>query len=147
MAKKFLIVILILSLLGMIDSGYAVYQHYQTSGEAMCNVSETINCDVVNHSVYSDISGVPVAGIGLAGYIFFALICFLLFAGIDFKGFAVPTMLVAALFSIVYSAGLTFIEVYELEAVCPMCIISLVLVTGITITAFAGALRSRRDKP
>ena len=141
--KSILITIIALALLGVLDTGYSIYQHYNTEGDAACNISATVNCDAVNQSVYSEMSGIPVAAIGMAGYIFFVGICGLMLAGRDLGGWSLPLLLTAALFALVYSAALTYIEFFVLEAVCPMCVISMTLITIITLLAYGGAIRSR----
>lgn len=143
LARPILIALIVLALLGVLDTSYSVYQHYNTEGDAACNINETVNCDVVNQSVYSEMSGIPVAGIGMAGYLFFIAICGLMLAGKNLNGWALPLLLTAVLFAFVYSAALSYIEFYILEAVCPMCVISMTLVTIITLLAFGGAIRSR----
>lgn len=145
-SRSVLIAIILLSLLGVLDTSYSIYQHYNTEGDAACNISATVNCDTVNQSVYSEMSGIPVAGIGMAGYLFFIGICGLMLAGRDLGGWALPLLLTAALFAFTYSLALTYIEFFILEAVCPMCVISMTLVTVITLLSFSGALRARSGR-
>lgn len=52
---------------GLGISLYLGIQHGSTEASA-CNVSSTINCDLVNRSVYSEIMGVPIAFLGAAFY-------------------------------------------------------------------------------
>ncbi len=146
LSKPVLIAIIILALLGVLDTSYSIYQHYNTSGDAACNINATVNCDVVNQSVYSEMSGVPVAGIGLAGYLFFIAVCSLMLSGRYLGGWTLPLLLTAALFAFVYSLALTYIEFFILKAVCPMCVISMTLVTTITLLAYADAVKSSRSR-
>ncbi len=146
LTKAVLIAIILLSLLGSIDAGYAVYQHYSADSDAPCNVNELVNCSAVNQSVYSEMWGIPVAGVGLAGYIFFAAICGMMLSGRYLGGWTVWLLLAAALFGLVFSAYLTYIEIFVLGAVCPMCVISMAVVTAIAIIAFAGAYNARRRR-
>lgn len=143
LSRPILIAIIALALLGVLDTTYSVYQHYNTEGDAACNINETVNCDIVNQSIYSEMSGIPVAVVGLTGYVFFIAIGGLMLAGKDLGGWALPALLTAALFAFVYSAALTYIEFFILRAVCPMCVISLTLVTAVTLLAYGGAIRAR----
>ena len=59
------ILFLLVSMFGMIDAGYLTRQHY-LGGTLVCPIFG--GCDVVTNSVYSEILGFPVAGIGLAFY-------------------------------------------------------------------------------
>lgn len=89
--------------------------------------------------------GVPVAGVGLAGYLFFTMISGVMLAGNDLKGLALPLLLAAAGFAFLYSAYLTYIELFILKAVCPMCVISMTLVTLIAVVAFMGTFSARKE--
>ena len=60
--------IAILSLAGVLVSALALQVHYSTATEP-CSINEHWDCGIVNHSSYSVIFGVPVAAIGIAGYL------------------------------------------------------------------------------
>ena len=64
------------SLLAAAVSAYLTYQHHDAlhGGDSFCNVNETLNCDLVNTSSYSEIGGVPIAIIGMAFYLAVALV-------------------------------------------------------------------------
>jgi uncharacterized membrane protein len=143
-SKAILITIIALSLAGLADSGYALRQHYAEPGESACNVNATVNCDTVNQSKWSEIIGIPVAGIGMAGYAFFIGASVWLLAGFNRSGLALLFFAAAALAAFAYSSFLTMVEVFVLGAVCPMCIISMTLVTAITILLIAGIIKNRR---
>jgi uncharacterized membrane protein len=145
MTKILLIAIIVMSLAGMVDSGYAVTLHYDDDNDSFCNVSETFNCDTVNTSKYSEIIGVPVAGIGFAGYLLYAVMAASLLAGITYRGLAVPLLLLAGVFGVVFSLGLTYIEFFILEAVCILCVVSQVLVIAILAASLGVAVSLRRN--
>ena len=60
--------IAVLSLAGMIVSLVSLQRHYAKSATAYCEFGQKFNCDIVNRSQYSTLEGIPVAGIGVAGY-------------------------------------------------------------------------------
>ncbi len=64
------------SLLAAAVSTYLAYQHHEalSGSESFCNVNETLNCDLVNTSSYSEIAGIPIAVIGVAFYLAIALV-------------------------------------------------------------------------
>lgn len=147
LVKVLLVAVIALSLAGVIDSAYALRQHYADPGESGCNFNATINCDAVNQSKYSELIGVPVAGIGLAGYcLFIGLSIWLLNRP---RGFWAPALLAAAaLVAFAYSLFLTLIEIFVLGAVCPMCIISMTLVSAIAVLAITVMFKTRsREAP
>lgn len=146
LARALLITIIILSLAGLVDSGYALRQHYAEPGESACNVSATVNCDTVNQSKYSELIGIPVAGIGMAGYALFIGLSALILAGLARSTWVLVLLAGASLVAFVYSFYLTLVEIFVLGAVCPMCIISMSLVTIITVLALTAIVREYRGK-
>ena len=131
--------IAILSLAGAVDSAIALQRHYAKSDTNFCDFSKKFSCDIVNRSEYSTMAGIPVAGIGVAGYAaLFVLATFL-------KSRAeTPTRLLAAsLAGLVFALYLTYVEAYELTTWCILCIGSLALIFLISILSFSVKLRSR----
>ncbi len=143
-SRLVLAAVIVIAVVGMLDSAYAAYQHYAVPGESACDFNVTVNCDVVNQSEYSEVAGVPVAFIGLAGYLFFAAVAGMALAWPRFRRRGGYLVLLAALPALAYSLYLTYIEIFVLGAVCPMCMLSLALVTTITVLAAWGAVRDRR---
>ena len=62
------VLIALLALAGMVVSAISLERHYATSASGFCDFNQKFNCDLVNRSEYSSIVGIPVAGIGVAGY-------------------------------------------------------------------------------
>jgi len=60
--------IAVLSLAGVIVSAVSLQRHYAKSATEFCDFSQKFSCDIVNRSEYSTVEGIPVAGIGVAGY-------------------------------------------------------------------------------
>jgi protein-disulfide isomerase/uncharacterized membrane protein len=63
-----------LSLLGLLFSAVSLYQHVVvthglTTGPSFCNISQHINCDLVNASSWSVFLGLPIAAYGLFFYV------------------------------------------------------------------------------
>ena len=70
-------VIAVLALAGVIVSAVSLQRHYAKSATAFCDLSQKFSCDIVNRSEYSTLMGIPVAGIGVAGYaVLFVLAAF-----------------------------------------------------------------------
>src|SRR5512136_169877 len=104
----------VLSGLGIVVAGYLVTKRF-TGGSLAC--TRWAQCDVVNNSVYSQIYGVPISVIGLAGYLFLLALAF---AALWTEGRTQRQLLLLSLvFSLVgvgFSAYLTYLEVYVIEA-------------------------------
>ena len=61
--------LLILAVLGVTVSSLALREHYRTYGDSPCSINERWDCGVVNHSPYAMLAGIPVAALGIAGYL------------------------------------------------------------------------------
>ncbi len=131
--------IAILALAGMIVSSISLQRHYAKSASKFCDFSEKFSCDVVNRSEYSSLVGIPVAGIGVAGY-------GALLALATFYRSRVQTpirLLLAALAGLAFALYLTYVEAYVLDTWCILCLSSLAMITLITLLAAVLQLRTR----
>lgn len=116
-------VIAVLALAGAIVSGLALQVHYST-GTSPCSINERWDCDIVNHSSYSLIDGVPVALIGIVGYLA------LLWLGLARQR---VVLLLASLAGLGYALYLAHIERDVLGVWCLYCVISLAIVATIPL--------------
>lgn len=132
----------ILSGLGVSISGYLVAKRF-TGGSLAC--TRWAQCDVVNNSVYSQLYGVPVSVIGLAGYL---LLLMLAVAALWTAGRTQRRTLllsfVLALGGVGFSIYLTYLEIYVIEALCAWCVASAVV---IALLAIVTAVASRLTTP
>jgi len=137
--RTLFIVIAILSLAGVFVSGISLQRHYAKSATEFCDFSQKFSCDIVNRSEYSTIQGIPVAGIGVAGYAaLFVLVTFR-------RSRSTPNRLLgAAIVGLAFALYLTYIEAYELMTWCILCLISLALISLISLFAVVVKLRSAR---
>jgi uncharacterized membrane protein len=134
------ILIAILSLAGIVVSAISVQRHYAKSATAFCDFSQKFSCDIVNRSEYSTIAGIPVAGIGVLGYVaLFVLSTFL-------KGRAeTPNrLLLSAIAGLAFALRLTYIEAHDLETWCILCVTSQIIIALITLLAIPVKLRSAK---
>jgi vitamin-K-epoxide reductase (warfarin-sensitive) len=116
-------VIAVLALAGVVVSALALQVHYSTATEP-CDINAKWDCGIVNHSPFAEIAHVPVAALGIAGYLAMAGLALArrrrLLAGL-------------ALAALAFSLYLTYIEKYVLEVYCIYCVTSLGMITVITI--------------
>ena len=115
--------IAILALAGAVVSALALHVHYCTDPQP-CSINETWDCGVVNHSPFAEVAGLPVAEIGIAGY--------LALAGLAFWRQRAPVFL-AALVGLGFALRLTTIEELVLQTWCLYCVISQVVIALITL--------------
>jgi vitamin-K-epoxide reductase (warfarin-sensitive) len=129
--------IAILSVAGIAVSVVSLQRHYAKSATAFCDVGEKFNCDIVNRSEYSRVMGIPVAGIGIAGY----AVLFALATVYRYRQETPLRLLLAAVVGLVFALYLTYIEGYVLETWCILCLSSLVAIAMITV--LAGLVKAR----
>jgi vitamin-K-epoxide reductase (warfarin-sensitive) len=137
--KRILFVaVAVLSLVGIVDSAIALQRHYSKSDTTYCDFSQRFSCDIVNRSQYSTVLGIPVAGIGIAGY----GVLFVLSTVWRSRPETPNRLLGAAIVGLVFALYLTYIEAYALTAWCILCLISLFLIFLITVLATAIRVRT-----
>jgi uncharacterized membrane protein len=107
--------------LGLGVASYLTYVHY--SGATVVCLRGG-GCETVQHSVYSKLAGMPVALIGLLGYV--AILASLL------APVSESTRLATMIFTVVgfcFSVYLTARELFSIHAICPWCVSSAVMMT------------------
>lgn len=138
---RFLFVaIAVLSVAGVAVSAVSLQRHYAKSPTAYCDFNEKFSCDIVNRSVYSTVEGIPVAGIGVAGY----AALFMLATFWKSRAETPNRLLGAALAGLAFALYLTYIEAYELMTWCILCLISLLLISLISFLAVAVKVKAAR---
>ncbi len=134
--------LVLLAVAGMVVSVLALRVHYSTGAEP-CSIISRWDCGVVNHSPFAMMGKVPVAAIGILGY--------LGLAGLAFWRLRFP-LLLAVLVGLGFALRLTFIEEYVLEVWCLYCVISqgvIALMTLLSLGWFTAeylALLRRADR-
>jgi vitamin-K-epoxide reductase (warfarin-sensitive) len=133
------VLIAVLSIAGVIVSAVSLQRHYAKSATNFCDFSQKFSCDIVNRSEYSEIMGIPVAGLGVAGY------AALLVLSTFWRSRAeTPTrILIAALVGLAFALYLTYIEAYVLTTWCILCVGSLVIISLIALLSVVVRVRSR----
>lgn len=140
MTRSLFMAIAVLSVAGIVVSAVSLQRHYAKSATAYCDFNQKFSCDIVNRSVYSTIEGIPVAGIGVAGY----AALFLLATFWKSRPETPNRLLGAALAGLTFALYLTYVEAYELTTWCILCLISLLLISLISIFAIAVKVRTAR---
>jgi uncharacterized membrane protein len=133
--RRLRIAILVLTLIGVGVAGYLTYVHYEGL-KVLCLSSG--GCETVQASRYAKLDGVPVAVLGLLGYI--GILGSLALRGETGRvaGFAI------ALIGFGFSLYLTYRELFTIKAICQWCVSSAVLMT---LLAVLTAIRVVRDEP
>jgi uncharacterized membrane protein len=127
--RRLFFVIAILSLAGVVLSAISLQRHYAKSDTTFCDFSQKFSCDIVNRSEYSDLAGIPVAAIGVAGY----AVLFLLSTLWKSRPETPMRLLAAAGVGLVFALYLTYIEAYQLRTWCILCLGSQLVIFLITV--------------
>jgi uncharacterized membrane protein len=120
--RKLRIAMIVLTVLGLGVATYLTYIHY-AGIKPLCGTNGG-GCEIVQTSIYSKLAGVPVALIGLLGYI--AILGSLLVPESEKSRFATVGFTVIGFG---FSAYLTYRELYSIHHICEYCVSSAVIVT------------------
>jgi vitamin-K-epoxide reductase (warfarin-sensitive) len=129
-------VLVSLTLLGFIASGLALREHYRTD-TSPCSINERWDCGIVNHSPFAMLAGVPVAAIGMAGYVFLAVLALKR---------AYRLFLAAALVGLSFSLYLAHVEAHILGVWCVYCVASLAAISLLTLLSVGTIAISRTSR-
>jgi uncharacterized membrane protein len=121
--------LVVLSLVGLAIAGYLTYVHYAELQPFCTGFSD---CVRVQSSEYAKLAGVPVAVIGLIGYL--AILASLRLAP------EVTTLL--AYIGLGFSAYLTWAELFRIHAVCQWCVASALTLAAIAVVATLRTVRA-----
>lgn len=133
------VILIILAAVGVMASSLALREHYRTYGDSPCSINDKWDCGIVNHSPYAIFLGIPVADIGIAGYLLMAVLAFRR---------AYRLLLVALLFALGFSLFLAHIEAHILGVWCIYCVASLAVVLLMTTLGAATVIvQSLRRQP
>ena len=131
--KKINIYALAAAIIGALDAGYLTWIKL-SNNESMCTPGLG-DCYTVNTSKYAEVYGIPVAIFGLASYLF--IIAILVYEPrMDFLKENGRLMLFGvSLIGVLYSAYLSYLEEYVIQAWCPYCVLSAVMMVMVFVVA------------
>jgi uncharacterized membrane protein len=128
-----------LVLLGIGVAGYLTYVHYAAIDPVCAGGSG--GCHRVQASDYAELVGLPVAVIGLAGYLGLAVT--LLIPGEAGRASGMALALIGAGFSLY----LTYLELFVIDAICQWCVASAVIMIALAGLTTARMLRGPDPVP
>ena len=108
------VLIIVLVVLGLLMSAYLTWVHLL--GLSLVCLAGNGDCETVQSSRYAEILGVPVAALGVGGYA-----VLLLSAVLRGEGGALLGLFVT-LISVIFSAYLTYLELFVIYAICQWCV-------------------------
>ena len=123
-----------LAAVGAAIAGYLVYTRY-TNTRIAC---ATGGCEIVQSSKYAELSGVPVAVLGLAAYLV------LLATALSASELARAAGAIVAVAGAAFSLYLVYLQVAVIDAVCQWCVISDVVMCLLAVACVLRVARAPR---
>jgi uncharacterized membrane protein len=137
---------LLLTLAGLGVSAYLMWGYTAPGATLACGGSS--GCETVKNSIYANLMGIPLPVWGLAAYS--AILLLLIWHGrlvTGSSGWSAYTALAIfgiSLTGVLYSAYLTYLELFVIEAICRWCLASALIMTVVFILSTL-TLHSERE--
>jgi uncharacterized membrane protein len=123
----------LLALMGVLVALYLTLYKIGVLGELTCGVGK---CETVNLSRYATFLGLPVAAWGLGFYVLLLAVALLGLQESFANSMGISLALVALSgWGVLFSAWLTYVELFVIHAVCMWCVVSAIIVTLFFIAA------------
>ena len=129
--RRLRLIAIVLAVVGLGVAAYLTYVHYE-GVKPVCGLGG--DCEKVQTSEWADLAGIPVALLGLLGYA-----GILLSLAIDSEEGRIAAA-VLSLAGFGFSAYLTYRELFSIDAICPWCVSSAVIMTLLAIVTTARLL-------
>jgi uncharacterized membrane protein len=131
-----------LAIVGVLVSIYmTIFKLTENPGMCLGNGS----CSVVNNSIYAEVYGVPVAVIGVGGYIAILVSLLLRTRAPFFEANGTMIVFGLALVGFLFTVYLIYVEVALIHALCPFCVTSQVTMTILFIISLIALAREPAD--
>ena len=127
-------ILLVLALIGTGIAGYLTWVHYGHL-KIVC-LAGGGGCEKVQSSSYAELAGVPVAVLGLIGYV--AILLSLLLP----EEYGAVAAAFLSLVGFGFSAYLTWAELFRIHAICQWCVASACVMTALMIVSVVRVLRT-----
>ena len=129
--------LIVLAVAGIVVSSLALREHYRTD-TSPCKINERWDCGTVNHSPYAMLFGIPVAVIGMAGYLLIAVLA-------ARKAYAWMLPFVIGAFT--FAVHLADVESMVLGVWCIYCVISLGIISLLTLLVVGTVITDSVKRP
>lgn len=102
-----------LSIIGIGLVLYLLYQYYSPPHDSLCYINSTINCDASTKGELANTLGIPTGFYGLIGYIIILIASLKEWKRVIFG---------VATFGMLFCLRITFLELFVIKSICPICI-------------------------
>ena len=132
-----------LALFGVVLSTYSLAHKTGFTSGAICNLSDTFSCDIVNQGPYSEIYGIPVAAIGVAGYVLLFIGALMKMKNPQDKGLSL-FILLASYGGVAFALNLTSLEAFVLYAWGVVGLLSQMTIAALAVLSSLIMISERR---
>lgn len=115
--------LMFLAVLGLLDALYLTW--IKLTADGVCVIGE--GCEIVNTSPYSSIGGIPIALLGAGAYIAMFVVLYMEPRSKFFDLNGPMLVFGLSLAGVLYSAYLTYLELYVIHAICEFCVLSAIV--------------------
>ena len=137
-------VVAILALLGLLASLYMLAYAMGLAGAVICGIGD---CEAVQNSPYARIGPLPIAGLGVLGYLALLTLSFLGLQPSSQGSRLVPLALLAGgIVGVGFSAYLTYLEAFVIRAWCQWCIASAIIMVLVFLASLPELRRIGESK-
>jgi uncharacterized membrane protein len=128
-------VVAVLALCGVFIALYLLMYKLGMIGEMTCSIG---SCETVNSSKWATFLGIPVAGWGVGYYVGMFVLSLVSTRPQYAESRTVSLVLLAvATTGLLFSAWLTYLELFRIHAICQWCVVSAIIVTLIFLVCAA----------
>lgn len=143
MNKTLLKWIIGLALFGVALSTYSLAHKTGFTSGAICNLSDTFSCDIVNQGPYSELFGIPVAAIGIVGNALLFIGAVMKMKNPQDKSLSL-FLLLASYGGLAFALYLTSLEAFVLYAWCIVCLLSQATIAALAVLSTLVMISERR---
>lgn len=141
--KNIRVASIVLSGIGLLDSLYLTWVKVSNQ-YALCGPLG--DCESVNSSQYSEISGIPIAIFGAGAYLLIILILVIETRGGVWKEYGRYLIFGISLVGTLYSIYLTYLEIAVIHAICPYCVVSAIVIILLFILSIMRLVMDESDQ-
>ena len=127
--------IMIISFIGLVDAIYLSYLHHLVSAGGGCPTQDLpgLDCGVVLASDQAKLWGIPVAWLGVIGFLMLIILSLDRYLNMDLERTYYNKILlpITGIIGVIFGSYLTYAEAFIIHEWCPFCVIAFVL----TLTA------------
>lgn len=139
---KYLFINVLLGIIGVGVSIYSIIHHIELKAagvtDAACNINQTISCDAVAGSQYSEILGIPLGAFGLAYFLSIFLLSMMVFKSESNRESNISALATLTFIGGLVSIVLASISFFAVKALCLTCLAVYILTLGLVAgTIFA----------